>query len=100
MLASRREGLPKSLLEAAACGRAMVATDAPGCREIAIDGVTALTVPVDDAAALADAMQKLAGDKAMREAFATAARALVETKFSAEAIGKETVALYDALRSS
>lgn len=67
VLASRREGLPKSLLEAAACGRAMVATDAPGCREIAIDGVTALTVPVDDAAALADAMQKLAGDKALRE---------------------------------
>ena len=100
VLASRREGLPKSLLEAAACGRAMVATDAPGCREIAIDGVTALTVPVDDAAALADAMQKLAGDKALREKFATAARALVETKFSAEAIGKETVALYDALRSS
>ena len=100
VLASRREGLPKSLLEAAACGRAMVATDAPGCREIAIDGVTALTVPVDDAAALADAMQKLAGDKALRERFATAARALVETKFSAEAIGKETVALYDALRSS
>ena len=62
VLASRREGLPKSLLEAAACGRAMVATDAPGCREIAIDGVTALTVPVDDAAALADAMEKLAGD--------------------------------------
>ena len=100
VLASRREGLPKSLLEAAACGRAMVATDAPGCREIAIDGVTALTVPVDDAAALADAMQKLAGDKALRERFATAARALVETKFSAQAIGKETVALYDALRSS
>ncbi len=62
VLASRREGLPKSLLEAAACGRAMVATDAPGCREIAIDGETALTVPVDDAAALADAMAKLAGD--------------------------------------
>ena len=46
VLASRREGLPKSLLEAAACGRAMVATDAPGCREIAIRGDTALTVPV------------------------------------------------------
>jgi len=78
----------------------MVATDAPGCREIAIEGVTALTVPVDDAAALAAAMETLAGDKALRERFARAARDLVESKFSADSIGKETVALYDALRAS
>jgi glycosyltransferase involved in cell wall biosynthesis len=45
MLASGRDGLPRSLLEAAAYGRAMVATDIPGCREIAIEGETALTVP-------------------------------------------------------
>ena len=97
VLASRREGLPKSLLEAAACGRAMVATDAPGCREIAIDGETALTVPVDDVAALADAMAKLAGDAELRQRFGANARRLVERKFSAEAIGRETVALYDRL---
>lgn len=97
VLASRREGLPKSLLEAAACGRAMVATDAPGCREIAIAGETALTVPVDDAAALADAMAKLAGDAELRQRFGANARALVERKFSADAIGRETVALYDRL---
>jgi len=100
VLASRREGLPKSLLEAAACGRAMVATDAPGCREIAIEGVTALTVPVDDAVALAGAMEKLASDSGLRKRFAANARALVESKFSADAIGKETVALYDTLRAS
>ena len=100
VLASRREGLPKSLLEAAACGRAMVATDAPGCREIAIEGVTALTVPVDDAAALASAMEKLASDTELRKRFAANARALVESKFSADAIGKETVALYETLRAS
>ena len=97
VLASRREGLPKSLLEAAACGRPMVATDAPGCREIAIQGETALTVPVDDPAALADAMAKLAADSNMRARFGANARALVERKFSAEAIGKQTVALYDKL---
>ncbi len=100
VLASRREGLPKSLLEAAACGRAMVATDAPGCREIAIAGETALTVPVDDAAALADAMAKLAGDAAMRQRFAANARALVVAKFSAEAIGRQTIDLYDQLIAS
>ncbi len=97
VLASRREGLPKSLLEAAACGRAMVATDAPGCREIAIEGLTALTVPVDDAPALARAMERLAGDPDLRHRFAANARALVESKFSAEAIGRETVALYEKL---
>ena len=97
VLASRREGLPKSLLEAAACGRGMVATDAPGCREIAIEGETALSVPIDDPTALAEAMAKLAGDAAMRARFGANARALVERKFSAEAIGRQTVALYDSL---
>lgn len=97
VLASRREGLPKSLLEAAACGRPMVATDAPGCREIAIQGETALTVPVGDATALADAMGKLAGDSELRQRFGANARRLVESKFSAEAIGRQTVALYDEL---
>ena len=95
VLASRREGLPKSLLEAAACGRAMVATDAPGCREIAIEGETALTVPIDDAPALADAMAKLAGDAALRQRFGKRARALVEEKFSAAAIGRQIVGLYN-----
>jgi glycosyltransferase involved in cell wall biosynthesis len=97
VLASRREGLPKSLLEAAACGRAMVATDAPGCREIAIEGETALTVPVDDVLALADAMARMADDAGMRERFGKAARALVEKEFSADAIGREIVGLYDRL---
>jgi len=97
VLASRREGLPKSLLEAAACGRPMVATDTPGCREIAIAGETALTFPVGDAAALAEAMTRMAGDAEMRARFGKAARALVERKFSAEVVGKEIVALYTSL---
>jgi glycosyltransferase involved in cell wall biosynthesis len=97
VLASRREGLPKSLLEAAACGRPMVATDTPGCREIAIEGETALTVPVDDAAVLAEAMVKMAGDADMRERFGKNARALVEAKFSDAVIGKAIVAFYESL---
>jgi len=100
VLASRREGLPKSLLEAAACGRSMVATNAPGCREIAIEGVTALTVPVNDAEALARAMETLASEPELRKRFAADARALVESKFSADAIGKEAVALYEELKST
>ena len=97
VLASRREGLPKSLLEAAACGRAMVATDAPGCREVAIEGNTAFTVPVDDVEALADAMARLTEDAALRQTFGKAARSLVEAEFSADAIGRQIVALYNRL---
>jgi glycosyltransferase involved in cell wall biosynthesis len=94
VLASRREGLPKSLLEAASCGRPMVATDAPGCREIAIEGETALTVPVDSATALAAAMARMAADADMRRRFGANARRLAESKFSTDAIGRQTVALY------
>jgi glycosyltransferase involved in cell wall biosynthesis len=97
VLASRREGLPKSLLEAAACGRPMVATDVPGCREIAIEGETALTVPVDDAAALADAITRMASDAPLRERLGKRARQLVETKFSSETIGKQTMELYRSI---
>jgi glycosyltransferase involved in cell wall biosynthesis len=97
VLASRREGLPKSLLEAAACGRPMIATDTPGCREIAIRDETALTFPVDDAPTLADALTRMAGDADIRARFGERARGLVEKKFSAEVIGKEIIALYRSL---
>lgn len=94
VLPSRREGLPLSLLEAAACGRAMVATDVPGCREIVIPGETGLLVPVDDAPALADAVGRLLRAPEQRAQFAAAARRLVMERFSAEIVGRQTVALY------
>jgi glycosyltransferase involved in cell wall biosynthesis len=97
VLPSRREGLPKSLLEAAACGRPIVATDVPGCREIARPGVNALLVPADDAAALADAIGQLAGDADLRRRFGAAGRAMVEAEFSEHRIGAEIVALYGKL---
>ncbi len=97
VLPSRREGLPKSLLEAAACGRPIVATDVPGCREIARPDVNALLVPVDDAAALADAMATLAQDAGLRARFGAAGRALVEREFSNARIGADIVALYRKL---
>jgi glycosyltransferase involved in cell wall biosynthesis len=97
VLPSRREGLPKCLLEAAACGRAIVATDVPGCREIAHAGHNALLVPPDDPIALADAIEQLASDSDMRRRFAAAGRTLVETEFSSSRIGREVVALYDHL---
>ncbi len=97
LASSGGEGLPKTLLEAAACGRPMVATDVPGSREIAIDGETALTVPPDDPEALAEALDRMAGDADLRARLGANARKLVEEKFSADAIGQATVDLYEAI---
>lgn len=94
VLPSRREGLPLSLMEAAACGRAMIASDVPGCREIVIHEQTGLLFAVDDVPALADAMGRLAGDPNLRTRCAAAAHKLVVDKFAAEIIGRQTVALY------
>jgi glycosyltransferase involved in cell wall biosynthesis len=93
-LPSRREGLPLSLMEAAACGRAMIASDVPGCREVVLHEQTGLLFPVDDAPALAEAMARLANDPQLRARYATAARKLAVDKFAAEIIGRQTVALY------
>ncbi len=97
VLPSRREGLPKSLLEAAAMARPLVATDVPGCREVARAGVNALLVPPDDPAALARALERLAGDAALRRRFGRASRALVESDLAEAAVGAATVALYRQL---
>jgi glycosyltransferase involved in cell wall biosynthesis len=97
VLPSHREGLPMSLLEAAACGRAMVATDAPGCREIVLDELTGLLVPIENPSALADAILRLATSHQLRERFAHAARQLVITKLSARIIGGAVVDLYERL---
>jgi glycosyltransferase involved in cell wall biosynthesis len=97
VLPSRREGLPKSLLEAAAFGRPIVATDVPGCREIARHDVNAFVVPPDDPVALADAIAVLARDPALRARLGAAGRAMVEAEFSSARIGTDIVALYDSL---
>lgn len=94
VLPSWREGMPKSLLEAAACGRPMVATDVPGCRDLVRSGETGLLVPRGDAAALADAVDALAADPARRTAMGANARRDAETRFSAGIIGQQTQALY------
>jgi len=97
VLPSYREGLPLSLLEAAACGRPLVATDVPGCREIARNNLNALTVPPRDANALANAIALLSHDREMRRRFAAEGRALVESAFSAQRIANEITRLYGRL---
>jgi glycosyltransferase involved in cell wall biosynthesis len=97
VLASHREGLPLSLLEAAACGRPLVASDVPGCREIARADLNAFLVPLEDVDALADAIDQLALDPQLRRKFGKAGRELVERTFSSERIGRDLVALYRRL---
>lgn len=97
VLPSYREGLPKSLIEAAACGRAVVTTDVPGCRDAIDPGKTGLLVPVRDPQALADAIARLAGDATQRQAMGAAGRALAEREFNIERVARIHVDLYDAL---
>ena len=97
VLPSRREGLPKSLLEAAACARALVATDVPGCREIARVGENAMLVPPDDPDALAHALETLAHDAGLRRRLAAASRDLVLSDLATGPVGARTVALYQRL---
>jgi len=97
ILPSRREGLPKSLLEATACGRPLIASDVPGCREIARHGVNALLVPPDDPEALAHAIATLMNDPDIRIRFGRASRQIVVAEFSSARIGDEIVALYARL---
>jgi glycosyltransferase involved in cell wall biosynthesis len=91
------EGVPKVLIEAAASGRAIVATDVPGCREIARQGVNADLVPPRDATRLADAIQALLADPARRAAYGQAGRQLAVAEFSEERVLADTLALYRRL---
>ncbi len=95
-----REGLPKSLLEAAACGRPLVAADVFGCREVVRDGATGLLVPPRDARALADALERLAKDPDLRRRMGAAARDLVAREMSEQVVVAQTMALYRSLAPS
>lgn len=96
-LPSYREGLPKVLLEAAACQRAIVTTDVPGCRDAIENGETGLLVPVRDADALATAIRRLVGDPVLRQRMGRAGRARAERDFSVARVVEATLATYREL---
>lgn len=93
-LPSYREGLPKALLEAAACGLPLVASDVPGCREVVRQGENGLLVPARDDEALARALGELLSNPAKRQTFAKASRALAEGEFGEQAIVSRILAIY------
>ncbi|MDD5473283.1 MAG: glycosyltransferase family 4 protein [Candidatus Methanoperedens sp.] len=96
-LPSYREGLPKVLIEAAACGRAIVTTDAPGCREIVRHGENGLLVPVRDSKALVEALRTLIEDPALRARMGALGREIAVVEFSEEHVIKETLSVYREL---
>jgi glycosyltransferase involved in cell wall biosynthesis len=97
MLLSYGEGLPRSLVEAAAAGRPIVATDVPGCREVARDGKEGILVPLGDSAAAARALATLAGDQALRRRLGVAANARFNERFTAAAVRETVRNLYRSL---
>ncbi len=100
VLPSYREGLPKSLIEAAASGRAVVTTDVPGCRDAIIADQTGLLVPVQDSLALAKAIERLARDAQLRQRLGAAGRQLAEERFDVAQVVRAHLALYQELAHS
>jgi len=98
VLPSYREGMPRSLLEAAAIGRPMVAFDAVGCRDLVRDGKNGLLVPFQDVSALADALQTLAVDAPLRRRLGKEGRRDIENTYSAAAIRARLKGIFAALR--
>lgn len=90
VLPSRREGLPRSLLEAAAMGLPLIATDAPGCREIVADGVNGFLVPVGDAVALAAKIELLLDQPELRCRFGAASREKAVREFDRTIVFRQT----------
>jgi glycosyltransferase involved in cell wall biosynthesis len=97
VLPSYREGLPKVLVEAAACGRAVITTDVPGCRDAIEPEKTGLLVPARDAAALADAIQKLVEQPEARRAMGANARRFADENFRIETVIEQHLAAYALL---
>jgi len=97
VLPSYREGLPVSLQEALAMGKPVVTTDVPGCRETVDDGVNGFLVKVRDSSAVAEAVEKLLSDSALREQMGQASLKKAEAEFDVNRIVEQHVDLYQKL---
>ena len=91
------EGLPKILIEAAACGRVVITTDHPGCRDAIEPSKTGLLVPIKNAVALADAIEYLIGRDDLRQRMGASGQILAEKEFAIEKIVSEHMKIYEKL---
>jgi glycosyltransferase involved in cell wall biosynthesis len=96
-LPSYREGLPKVLIEAAACGRPIVATDVPGCREVVRHEENGLLVPVRSPAALAAALRRLITSAALRQFLGQRGREIAVAEFALEKVVEQTLEIYEEM---
>lgn len=94
VLPSYREGTPRTVLEAMAMGRAIITTNAPGCKETVIDGENGFLVPIKSASALASAMEKLIGTPHLIKHMAIRSRELAVSKYDVHAVNQ---AMLDSL---
>lgn len=93
------EGLPKSLIEACAIGRPIVTTDNIGCRDVVTDGVNGYLIPVKDSQALAEKIQLLVDQPALRYQMGLASRKVAEENFSIETVIAHHLTIYQELAS-
>ncbi len=96
----KREGLPVVLIEAMAAGVPVVASHLSGIPELVENEVTGLTVPPGDATALADAIERLAADPALRDRLACAGRARVEAEFDLDRNARRLIGLFEGAMAS
>ena len=90
-----REGVPKSLLEAAAMEKPIIATDVPGCREIVQNGVNGILVPAKNVEALSKSMIDLSENQVLRETMGKAGRRRAVEHFDINIVNKKTIELYE-----
>jgi glycosyltransferase involved in cell wall biosynthesis len=98
-LPSYREGMPKALLEAAACGRAVITTDVPGCREAIIPNVSGFLVPVRNVSVLQARLLELAASPELRQQMGKAGRKLAEESFCINSVVNKTLDIYQSALS-
>jgi glycosyltransferase involved in cell wall biosynthesis len=99
-LPSYREGLPKSLLEAAACGLPIITTDTIGCREVVIDGCNGLLIPVKSAESIATSITYLLNEPELRLRMGLMSREIAVKHFSNHIVIRDTLNLYDELMNN
>lgn len=94
------EGLPRTLLESAACGRAALTTDVPGCRDLVRDGMDGYVLPVGDAAGFSRRIEELAGDRARLATMGESAARRVRTGYTERDVMASVAALYRRMLGS
>ena len=94
MLPSHGEGLPTVLMEASACGRPVIASDIPGCRDVVQDGATGILVPPGSPSDLAQAIASLLRDPDERIGMGRRGREYMEARFNQDDINRRTIEVY------